>query len=263
MLEDLLEKPSSYLLSHSTDELDAALFERFRNKVKRRLTGEPLAYVLGHCGFWSLDLNVSPTTLIPRPETELLVELAIQAYPNQTNINALDLGTGTGAIALAIASECSLWKITATDQSEKIIEVAQSNAQLNCINNVRFGVGSWYQALQGVEAHSKQGSQADDKFDLIVSNPPYIEPGDHHLNQGDVRFEPHSALVAQQNGLADLRHIIDHGQQYLKPAGALMVEHGYQQGGAVRTLFTAAGFRGVISHKDLAGHPRVTVGYLA
>ena len=252
MLEDLLEKPASYLHSHSETELEPELFQQFKKMLAKRLTGEPLAYILGHCGFWSLDLKVSPTTLIPRPETELLVELAIQLRPGQKDIHLLDLGTGTGAIALAVASERPLWQITATDQSEEIIKIARSNAQANDIGNVHFGVGSWYQALQDDDAG----------FDLIVSNPPYIESDDPHLSQGDVRFEPLSALVADNDGLADLQHIAIHARQYLKPTGMLMVEHGYLQGESVRELFSAAGFSEVETHRDLAGHERVTLGRL-
>ena len=252
MLEDLLEEPASYLHSHSETEFEPELFQQFQKMLAKRLTGEPLAYVLGHCGFWSLDLKVSPSTLIPRPETELLVELAIQLYPSEKDIHVLDLGTGTGAIALAIASERPSWQITATDQSREIIDLARSNALHNGINNVRFQVGSWYQPLQASGA----------TFELIVSNPPYIEPDDPHLGQGDVRFEPLSALVANNDGLADLQHIAINARQYLKPAGILMVEHGYLQGESVRELFSATGFSGVETHRDLAGHERVTLGRL-
>ena len=198
LLEDLLDRPASYLRSHSDVEFEPALFQRFQEMLSRRLKGEPLAYILGHWGFWSLDLLVSPTTLIPRPETELLVELAIQLHENRQNIRALDLGTGTGAIALAVASERPDWQITATDQSTEIIEVALSNALRNDVRSVQFKVGGWYQALVN----------DTELFDLIVSNPPYIEPDDPHLGQGDVRFEPVSALVANDDGLADLREIV-------------------------------------------------------
>ncbi|MBV1914688.1 MAG: peptide chain release factor N(5)-glutamine methyltransferase [Pseudomonadales bacterium] len=257
MLEDLLDKPASYLSSHSDTEIEPALFQRFQELLARRLKGEPLAYILGHWGFWSLDLIVSPTTLIPRPETELLVELAIQLYGDQSDIHALDLGTGTGAIALAIASERPDWQITATDQSTEIIEAAQSNALRNAIRSVQFKVGGWYQALE-----NDTGSQTL-QFDLIISNPPYIEYDDPHLGQGDVRFEPTSALVANDDGLADLREIIDNAEQYLKPSGRLLVEHGYQQGESVRKLFLTAGFSEVETRRDLAGHERVTLGRLA
>ena len=256
MLEDLLEQPASYLGSHSSSELEPALFKRLESMLAQRLTGEPLAYILGHWGFWSLDLLVSPTTLIPRPETELLVELAIQFYGDQPNIHALDLGTGTGAIALAVASERPAWQVTATDQSPEIIEVAQSNALRNQIKNVQFAVGGWYQALQ------ESAAEQTERYDLIISNPPYIEPDDPHLGQGDVRFEPLSALVADDDGLADLRTIIDDANQYLKPNGRVMVEHGYQQGESVRALFLAASFVEVETKNDLAGHERVTLGRL-
>lgn len=252
MLEDLLEKPASFAPSPSEAELPPLLVRRFEEMLARRLTGEPLAYVLGHCGFWSLDLKVSPTTLIPRPETELLVELAIQLHSGQQDIQVLDLGTGTGAIALAIASEQPTWRIWATDRSKEILEVALFNAQINRVKNVQFKVGNWYRALEDDGAG----------FDLIVSNPPYIESGDPHLGQGDVRFEPLSALVAKNDGLADLQHIVSKANRYLKPGGVLMVEHGYQQGSAVRALFSAAGFADLETHRDLAGHDRVTLGRL-
>ena len=252
MLEDLLEKPASYLSSHSETELKPELFQQFEKMLARRITGEPLAYILGHCGFWSLDLKVSASTLIPRPETELLVELAIQLQFNHKNIQVLDLGTGTGAIALAIASERPSWQITATDQSREIIDVARSNALHNGIHRIHFQIGCWYQPLQGSGA----------AFDLIISNPPYIEPDDPHLGQGDVRFEPLSALVADNDGLADLQHIVMNAPPYLRSTGILMVEHGYQQGNSVRELFFAAGFTDVETQRDLAGHERVTLGRL-
>jgi release factor glutamine methyltransferase len=216
--------------------------------LDRREAGEPVAHILQKRGFWSLELEVSPATLIPRPDTELLVELALehlaQAGP-QARI--LDLGTGTGAIALALARELPLAQVVATDFLPEVIALAERNRQRLSLNNVRILHSDWWQAVTG-------------HFELIVSNPPYIEDSDSHLVEGDLRFEPRSALVAEEQGLADLRHIIQGAPSHLTPDGWLLLEHGWQQGEAVRQLLSAAGFFGVFSRRDYGGQERVSGG---
>ncbi|HWS02307.1 MAG TPA: peptide chain release factor N(5)-glutamine methyltransferase [Gammaproteobacteria bacterium] len=219
--------------------------------VARRVAGEPIAHILGRREFWSLDLEITPATLIPRPETELLVELALARIPVDAVWEIADLGTGSGAIALAVARERPRCRVTATDVSMAALAVAQDNAQRLAIGNVVFQQGAWYAGL---------GQQ---RFDVIVSNPPYIRADDPHLRQGDVRFDPLSALVSGADGLDDLRVILAGAPDHLRPGAWLLVEHGYDQGEAVRRLFADAGLVDIESVKDLAGHPRVTLGQMA
>ncbi len=226
-----------------TDQQQAQL----RTWLHRRQQGEPVAYITGQQGFWTLDLSVSDATLIPRPETELLVELALERLPINQSCQVLDLGTGTGAVALAIQSERPKAQITAVDLSQEALQVARKNAyHLNF--SVRFLQGSWFEPL------------VPTLFDLIVSNPPYIDAQDVHLFQGDVRFEPRSALIAAEHGLADLAHLIQTAPSYLKKGGWLLLEHGYQQGSCVHQLFNAHDYRAVVSVRDFAGCQRVTLG---
>lgn len=223
--------------------------------VKRRQQGEPMAYIVGVKEFWSLPLYVNPHVLIPRPETELLVEKILEIFPSKSNadLRVLDLGTGSGAIALALAHERSLWQVSATDQSAQALEVAKTNAKQLGIINVDFYLGDWYEALVGLDANQKQ-------FDTIISNPPYIHNNDPHLTEGDCRFEPIRALHSGADGLKDLKHIIAHAAQYLRTNGWLLVEHGYDQGPQVLALFKEQGFKHCIGLKDLANHNRVVIG---
>lgn len=221
---------------------------QFDALLARRLAGEPVAYIIGEREFWSLPLKVSPTTLIPRPDTERLVEVALDKTYGQTG-SILDLGTGTGAIALALASELPNRQVMGVDLKQEAKELAEYNAaQLN-IKNVTFDQGSWFEPIA-------EGT----KFALIVSNPPYIDEKDPHLSQGDVRFEPKSALVADENGLADIRHISDLARQYLEEGGWLAFEHGYDQGEAVREIMSGFGYQQVVTEKDYGGNDRVTLG---
>lgn len=225
----------------SSDQM--ALFDSL---LRRRLRGEPMAYILGQRGFWSFDLQVSPAVLIPRPETELLVERAL-VHLSAANARVLDLGTGSGAIALAIATEHPQAQVTATDISSEALAVARQNsARLQ--RPVQFVESDWYRDLPEL------------RFDLIVSNPPYIAVGDPHLDPAVLATEPTRALLAGPTGLEALQSIVAGAPEFLTPHGWLLLEHGWQQGAAVRDLLVAAGFDGVASHADLAGNERVTEG---
>ncbi|NLS11650.1 peptide chain release factor N(5)-glutamine methyltransferase [Vibrio sp. SM6] len=244
----VLGKPRSYLLTWPEKILSAEEAEQFNQLMQRRLTGEPVAYLVGEREFWSLPLKVSPATLIPRPDTERLVELALVcAQHSQGPI--LDLGTGTGAIALALAHELPQRTVIGVDLMLEAQALATQNGERLGIKNAQFRQGSWFEPID-----------ADERFDVIVSNPPYIDPDDPHLSQGDVRFEPLSALVAQEHGLADLRYISEQARSYLKPNGWLLFEHGYDQGEAVRNLLTQLGYQQVRTEQDYAGNDRVTLG---
>ncbi|MEX2941221.1 peptide chain release factor N(5)-glutamine methyltransferase [Serratia fonticola] len=237
----------TYLLAFGETPLTAEQAEQLTVLLARRERGEPVAYLVGEREFWSLPLSVSPATLIPRPDTECLVELALERLP-ATPCAILDLGTGTGAIALALASERPDCQLTGIDLQPEAVALAQHNAQKLAINNARFLQGSWFTPLAG------------QKFALIASNPPYIDEADPHLAQGDVRFEPGSALVAADQGLADLAAIVQQAADYLEPQGWLLLEHGWQQGENVRTLLNAEGFIAVATHRDYGGNDRVTLG---
>lgn len=245
-----VQKNRTYLKTWPERELDSAQLKQFETLLKRRQQGEPVAYLIGSRGFWTLDLAVNPSTLIPRPETELLVEQALACLPYNKEAHVLDLGTGTGAIALAIASENSHWQVLGCDVQEEAVVLAEQNRESHKIKNATFLQSHWFTSIP------------QQPFDLIVSNPPYIDPEDEHLSQGDVRFEPRSALVAANKGLADIEKIISTSNTYLKPDGWLMFEHGYDQGEAVRELIQQAGFSSISTIKDLGGMDRVTQGQL-
>lgn len=247
LLAAALGKPRSYLRTWPERELDGEQLTRFQASLQRRRQGEPVAYILGHQGFWSLDLEVAPHTLIPRPDTELLVETALELLP-ATPLSALDLGTGTGAIALALASERTAWQVTGVDRVEEAVALAERNRQRLQLGNARFLHSHWFSALSG------------ERYGLILSNPPYIRADDQHLDQGDVRFEPSSALVAGSDGLDDIRAIIQAAPAHLLPGGWLLLEHGFDQAEAVRELLVAGGFAEVHSRRDLGGHERISLG---
>lgn len=247
LLAHVLQKKRTYLRTWPERELTAEQAAVFQALLARRQQGEPVAYLLGSQGFWSLDLAVAPHTLIPRPDTESLVEAAL-ALNLSAQASVLDLGTGTGAIALALAKEQRGWQVLGVDRIAEAVALAQANAQRNQINNAQFAQSNWFSGL------------AAQYFALIVSNPPYIAEADPHLEQGDVRFEPRSALTAGHDGLADIRQIIAQAPSWLSAGGWLLFEHGYDQAAAVAALLIDQGFVQITQREDLAGHIRVTGG---
>ncbi|WP_137170335.1 peptide chain release factor N(5)-glutamine methyltransferase [Marinomonas sp. FW-1] len=249
LLAHVLAVSTSYFYTWPEKKVSVRDSERFNVLLSRRELGEPVAYLLGEQSFWSLDLEVAPCTLIPRADTERLVEVALSVLDISKVNRILDLGTGTGAIALSLASEHPRSIIVGVDLVEEAVALAKRNAVRNQLSNATFMQSSWFESLEGGEL-----------FDLIVSNPPYIDPEDAHLSQGDVRFEPKSALVAENHGMADIEHIIQVAPRFMKQGAYLMFEHGYDQAIAVQKCFVEAGFIAVESFQDLGGNDRVTIG---
>lgn len=262
LLQHCLNVNRAWLIAHENEVLEANSRAEFAVLLNRRLAGEPIAYILGKREFYGVEFKVTPDTLIPRPDTETLVEAALAKIPVAPS-TVLDLGTGTGAIAIAIAKHRPNALVTAVDQSLSALKVAEENArnlssprpESGCeedkgiqVANLRLLQSNWFSALEG------------QTFDVIVSNPPYVAEGDSHLKQGDLRFEPMAALAAGADGLDDIRRIVSQSQHYLKPSGWLMLEHGYDQSGSVAALMKAAGFGAISSVADLEGVLRVTQG---
>ncbi|ALB62985.1 Methylase of polypeptide chain release factors [Cronobacter condimenti 1330] len=241
-------RPRTFILAFGETLLTDDERQRLDTLLARRAKGEPVAYLIGQREFWSLPLEVSPATLIPRPDTECLVEQALARLPS-TPCRILDLGTGTGAIALALASERPDCHVTALDVIPDAVALARRNAQRLGIDNITVLQSHWFSAL------------TEARFSLIVSNPPYIDAEDPHLAQGDVRFEPTSALVAQKGGLADLDTLITDARRFLENDGVLLLEHGWQQGGAVRALFERAGYERIETCRDYGDNERLTLGH--
>jgi release factor glutamine methyltransferase len=248
LLAACLDRPRSHLHAWPERRVEPPQQERFAALISRRAGGEPIAYLLGQREFWSLPLSVTPQTLIPRPETETLVALALEKMPSDGRPRVADLGTGSGAIALAIARERPRSEVIATDISLAALSVAKINAGRFDFGNVRFVCGSW---CQGFAAAA---------FDFILSNPPYVAETDPHLREGDVRFEPRAALVAGPQGMDALRRIVPGARECLRRDGWLIVEHGYDQGDKVMELMRAQGFREVSDHADAAGLSRAALG---
>ena len=221
---------------------------RLQTLLARRQAGEPISYITGTREFWSLRLQVSPATLIPRPETELLVEQALARIPMAATWTLVDLGTGSGAVAVALANERRQCRVIACDTSKDAIVTARKNAMQHNLERIEFHLGEWFAPL------------ADYKFNMIVSNPPYICDDDPHLNRGDLRYEPLSALTSGPDGLDAIRHIAAHAPHYLLSGGWLLLEHGLEQGQAVKNILSHNGYRDISSAQDLAGHDRVCVG---
>lgn len=248
LMQHVLNVNRAWLIAHANDALRPDIHADFASLLNRRLLGEPMAYILGYREFYGLKLKTTPSTLIPRPDTETLVEAALAKISPLTAERILDLGTGTGAIALAIASSRTETQVTAVDASQAALNIAIENADNLNISNIHFMLSDWFAALE------------HEKFDVIVSNPPYIEKNDAHLTQGDLRFEPMSALASGEDGLDDIRKIIDDCLIHLKPQGWLMLEHGYQQALQVADLMAKIGLTHIETIKDLGSNDRVTIG---
>lgn len=247
MLAFVLDKPRSYLFSHAEEQPEEERFDIFTGMVHRRAQGEPLAYITGRREFWSMDLVVNRHTLIPRPDTEVLVEQAL-ACLDEAPRRLLDLGTGSGAIALALARERPRDRVTATDVSADALAVARYNASRLGLGNVEFALGSWFEPVSGR------------RFDLIASNPPYVAEGDPHLLEDGLPYEPNTALVAGGDGLDCIRILVKDAPDYLNPGGRLFLEHGYDQAGQVAGILASAGFTDIQHHSDLGGIQRVSSG---
>ncbi len=252
LLAHVLGKDRAWLVAHGGDALAREHGDIFYALAKRRRAGEPVAYLTGVREFWGLPIRVSPAVVIPRPETEALVELALARLPADRDLRVLDLGTGSGAIALALAYERPRAKVLATDVSAAAVALARENARRLALPNVEFLQSAWYAGLPAARGGAD--------FDVIVSNPPYVAAHDPHLAEGDVRFEPREALVSGGDGLDAMRAIVSGARKRLVPGGTLAVEHGYDQAEAVRALFALAGFTGIVTARDLAGIPRVVAG---
>jgi release factor glutamine methyltransferase len=248
LLAHALQQPPAWLFAHADEVMDAATAQRFHALVDARAAGQPVAYLLGRRAFWTLELQVTHDTLIPRAETERLVELALARLPAGVPLQVADLGTGSGAIALAIAAERPQAQVLATDASAAALEIARRNAVANGLHNVSVRHGSWLEPLREL------------RFDLIASNPPYIADDDPHLAQGDLRFEPPAALSSGADGLAAIREIVAAAPACLRTGGWLLLEHGWRQGEAVRRLMRDAGFVDIATELDLEQRERVTLG---
>lgn len=263
LMEFATGRSRTWLYTWGDSECPTWEHARFDALIAARAQGQPVAYLTGEREFWGLPLATSPTTLIPRPDTETLVEAALARAGTPTG-RLLDLGTGTGAIALAFASEKPDWQVVGVDVRPEAVALAAHNARTLNITNATFLVSDWFSALRSSSpSESSPGSPSPGStFEIIVSNPPYIAADDPHLGQGDVRFEPRSALVAEADGMADLLHLITTAQAFLSPGGWLVLEHGYQQAPSVRQALKLAGYQSVESVQDMGGHERVTLGHL-
>lgn len=248
LLAHVLNQTRSYLFTWPEQVLSDSQTETFHRLIAHRLQGRPVAYITGIREFWSLSLKVSPDVLIPRPDTELLVETALKLFPHDQALQIADLGTGSGAIAIALAHERPHWQITAADKSPAALVIARHNAERHQLANITFIESNWFSTLPAA------------KFHAIISNPPYIADSDPHLSEGDVRFEPQAALISSQGGLADLAKLITEAKIHLLPGGRLLLEHGYQQAQAVRNSMEQAGYRDIQHGEDLAGINRITYG---
>lgn len=248
LLQHVLGVSSAWLVAHSNDPVDASRAAAFRGLVERRVCDEPVAYLIGTRGFHALELRVTPDVLIPRPETELLIKLALQKIPAGAGCAVADLGTGSGAIALAIAHACPLARVVATDASAAALQVARDNAERLGLRNVVFAGGDWFAAL------------GDARFDVIVANPPYVADGDPHLHEGDLRFEPSAALTSGTDGLDAIRTIVRGAGAHLRRDGWLLFEHGFDQGAAARDLLVSQGYVEVFTKRDLEDRERVSGG---
>jgi len=242
----VLEKPRSHLRAWPEKELSTDQQIQFSSLIKQRQQGTPVSYITGDREFWSRNFKVTSDVLIPRPDTELLIELSLDILATQTKAHIIDLGTGSGIIAITLAAERPDITVIATDLSQQALDIAKQNSITHKTHAVQFIKSSWFESIPG------------SKFDLVISNPPYIDCNDVHLSQGDVRFEPNSALIADENGLKDIKNIADNARHYLKQNGTLLIEHGFDQQTAVQAIFKTFEYSQIKTHTDLSGNPRVT-----
>lgn len=248
LLSHTLSKERSYLRSWPEQMLTQEQTDQFNTLLEKRLQGVPIAYIIGYREFWSRNFIVDEHVLIPRHDTELIIELSLKRIPRNTGLKIIDLGTGSGIIAITLAAERPKTEVYATDISEQALAVAKLNAKKHHVSRIKFLQSDWFDAMPGTH------------FDFIISNPPYIAPDDPHLQQGDLRFEPQNALIAARHGLHDISNIIERARQHLNPNGYLIIEHGYDQKAQVKSLFNEHGYQHVETYLDLGGNPRVTSG---
>lgn len=248
LLTSILQCNTAHLAAWPEKNLSKEQESRFQTLVKQRKEGQPVAYLVGQREFWSLEFSVNNSTLIPRPETETLVDYILTTFSSDTNIKLLDMGTGTGAIAISIASERPGWLIVASDISQSALKLARQNSNRHHTDHITFKKSNWFENLTA------------DKFNIIVSNPPYIACDDPHLRQGDVRFEPHSALISGPTGMDDIEHLCAQAKNHLINNGCLIIEHGYNQKKQVADCFAKNGFTEIFQQQDLSGQPRMTTG---
>ena len=246
LLCHVLNKPRSHLRAWPEKVLSSTQKQEFTGLFEQRIQGVPIAYLIENKEFWSRDFKVNSNVLIPRPDTELLIELSLELLANKPDPQIIDLGTGSGIIAITLAAERPDLKVIATDFSEQALEIAKHNATTHQIKNIQFIQSNWFTDI------------TQSKFDLVISNPPYIDNNDPHLSQGDVRFEPDSALIAKNQGLLDIIKISNKARHYLKEHGTLLIEHGYNQQAAVQATFKVFNYNNIQTHTDLSGNPRVT-----
>ncbi|RBP52773.1 peptide chain release factor N(5)-glutamine methyltransferase [Arenicella xantha] len=247
LLQHIVQRNMAWIIAYGDTIATPQHIREYYIVIEQRRQGQPVAYLIGYRDFWTLTLAVSPAVLIPRPDTEVLVENALARLPENTPLNILDMGTGSGAIALSLGKERPLAQVLATDLMPDALQIARANAQSNQVDNVTFLLSNW---CENIPLHAQ--------FDLIASNPPYIEPDDEHLQQGDLRFEPTTALIATDHGLADLNTIVEGCRHYLKPNGWLILEHGYNQADALAKKMRQCGFSDIQLHTDLNNLPRCT-----
>mgnify|MGYP001043518960 CR=1 FL=1 len=248
LLAHTLRCDRSHLIAWPDKLLETDQLEQFESLLEQRVHGTPIAYLTGSREFWSLDMEVSNNTLIPRPETETLVEYVLEHFPADLSFKLLDAGTGSGAIAVAIASERPSWQVVASDIDQASLALAGRNAHKNKIENIRLIHSDWFSEI------------GEHDFDIIISNPPYIAEHDPHLSRGDVRFEPRRALTSGTHGMDAIEHLCQHAEKHLKPGGRLIVEHGYDQADSVYECFQRNGFINIEQIRDLGGHIRMTAG---
>ena len=248
LLCHVLNKPRTHLRTWPEKQLSAQQSKQFNLLLQQRQQGNPIAYITGQREFWSRDFEVNADVLIPRPDTELLIELSLNQLADKADTRIIDLGTGSGAIAITLAAELADIDVTATDLNLKALAIAKRNAAKHQINHIQFIHSNWFEQIPV------------STFDLIISNPPYIDCNDPHLSQGDVRFEPDSALIAADQGLKDIKTLCERARHYLKPDATLLIEHGFDQKNAAQAIFNSFDYTNIKTHSDLSGNPRVTSG---